>query len=136
MAEYFVHPYLTRDAAEGIVERGVKMLGVDTLSPDGREVNGRETLECTKRRLIVANVDALSLLDEGKDVSEDWVISFVPLYLGGVEDGSRVCVEGSASVPFTTSYKLLNLDAPCHTFLAPISGFCSKAFRRCGTNQS
>ena len=99
MAEYFAHPCLTRDAAEGIVARGVKILGVDTLSPDetpAREVNGKgdfgvhETV-LGKGRLIVenlTNVDAL--LDKGKDVSEDWAISFVPLYLGGVEDGSPV----------------------------------------------
>jgi len=98
-AGYFAHPYLTRDAAEGIVARGVKILGVDTLSPDETpegEVDGKgdfgvHVTVLGKGRLIVenlANVDAL--LGEGMEVSEDWAISFVPLYLGGVEDGSPV----------------------------------------------
>lgn len=98
MAEYFAHPYLTRDAAEEIVARGVKILGVDTLSPDETppkgDINGDFGVHETvlgKGRLIVenlANVDAL--LEEGNDVSEEWAISFVPLYLGGAEDGSPV----------------------------------------------
>ena len=97
-AEYFAHPYLTRDAAEGIVARGVKILGVDTLSPDetpeGEVSKGDFGVHETvlgKGRLIVenlANVDAL--LGEGRDASDEWAVSFVPLYLGGAEDGSPV----------------------------------------------
>ena len=36
----------------------------------------------------LANVDAL--LGEGNDVSDEWGVSFVPLYLGGAEDDSPV----------------------------------------------
>ncbi|KAG6330877.1 hypothetical protein ID866_8211 [Astraeus odoratus] len=32
--KYFAHPYLSRDAAEGLRDVGVQMAGVDTLSPD------------------------------------------------------------------------------------------------------
>lgn len=98
-AEYFAHPYLTRDAAEGIMARGVKILGVDTLSPDETpegEVSekgdfGVHETVLGRGGLIVenlANVDAL--LGEGDDASDDWIVSFVPLYLGDVEDGSPV----------------------------------------------
>ncbi|KAG6910444.1 hypothetical protein DXG01_010799 [Tephrocybe rancida] len=38
--KYFEHPFLTRDAAEKIVERGVRIVGVDTLSPDETEYQG------------------------------------------------------------------------------------------------
>jgi kynurenine formamidase len=87
-AEYFAHPYLTRDAAEGIMARGVKILGVDTLSPDetpeGVSEKGDFGVHETvlgKGGLIVenlANVDAL--LGEGNDA---WSVSFVSGWRGG-----------------------------------------------------
>ena len=87
-AEYFAHPYLTRDAAEGITARGVKILGVDTLSPDetpeGVSEKGDFVVHETvlgRGGLIVenlANVDAL--LRGGNDASDEWSVSFVNLF--------------------------------------------------------
>lgn len=39
--EYFDHPYLTRDAAEGLIAHGVRVVGVDTLNPDETVLKGQ-----------------------------------------------------------------------------------------------
>ncbi|KAF8633863.1 hypothetical protein AX15_001198 [Amanita polypyramis BW_CC] len=96
--EHFAHPYLTRDAAEGIIARGIKILGIDMASPDetpaegvsGKEGFGVHETILGNGRLIVENVANMEVLLGGKEVNEDWVVSFVPLYLGGVEDGSPI----------------------------------------------
>jgi kynurenine formamidase len=37
---YYDHPFISREAAEGIIATGVRVLGVDTLSPDETLVDG------------------------------------------------------------------------------------------------
>lgn len=98
--EYFAHPYLTRDGAEGIVANGVKILGIDMASPDetpaeGEGMSGKDGFGVHETmlgngRLIVENLANVDVLLGGKEVSEDWFVSFIPLHLGGVEDGSPI----------------------------------------------
>jgi len=87
---YYDHPYLTRAAAVEILKRGVKLIGVDTLSPDATSVDGgsgdfgvhEEILG--SGGVIAENLNNLAAIQEG-----EWMISLVPLRLAGC-DGSPV----------------------------------------------
>ncbi|TFK67743.1 putative cyclase [Pluteus cervinus] len=90
---YFEHPYLTKDAAERIVASGVRVLGVDTLSPDETPYNGvggdlgfgvHEVL-LGAEVLIVEN---LTNLQELSSLGE-FVVNLVPLNIAGC-DGSPI----------------------------------------------
>ncbi|EJU05672.1 cyclase family protein [Dacryopinax primogenitus] len=86
--EYFDHPYLTRAAAVEILKRGVKVIGVDTLSPDatldGAGDFGVHDEVLGSGGVIVENLNNLAAIQEG-----EWMVSLVPLRLAGC-DGSPV----------------------------------------------
>ncbi|KAG2032601.1 hypothetical protein BDR03DRAFT_873626 [Suillus americanus] len=103
--KYFDHPYFGRDVAEELVEIGVRLVGVDTLSPDETVLvqDGGEEKEdafvmhevlLDRGCLICENLTCLGELvggdsEEGKEV---WV-SLVPLSLHGA-DGAPVRAYG------------------------------------------
>ena len=92
--EYFDHPYLTKEAAEKVVlEKGVRVLAVDTASPD--ESNGDDGFGVHETVLgmggvIVENLANVNKILDGEGGESEWMVSFVPLYLGGEEDGSPI----------------------------------------------
>ena len=95
---YLEHPFLTRDAAQRLIDLGVKAVGVDTLSPDETRVDGsipdfgvHEVV--LKAGLILAeNLTNLGSIQDG-----DWLVSLVPLKLKGC-DGSPVRAFASRSM--------------------------------------
>ncbi|KZV85238.1 putative cyclase [Exidia glandulosa HHB12029] len=92
---YIAHPYISLDAAEGIVRSGVRVLGVDTFSPD--ETSGDPPTDFGAHRVLLGAKDPCIIVEnlrlEGLDgiwkEGEDWTISVLPLHLEGL-DGSPV----------------------------------------------
>ncbi|KAF8058778.1 putative cyclase [Lyophyllum atratum] len=89
--KYYDHPFLARDVATKIIERGVRILGVDTLNPDeteyqgvgGGEGFGVHEVILGAGGIIAENLTNLAALD-GHDQ-----IALIPLNLEG-SDGSPV----------------------------------------------
>ncbi|KAG6887410.1 hypothetical protein C0995_015597 [Termitomyces sp. Mi166 len=89
--KYYNHPFLEREAARKIIERGVRIVGLDTLSPDETEYQGIGGLHgfgahqeiLGVRALIVENLTNLDKLNGQTH------IGLVPLNLEG-SDGSPV----------------------------------------------
>ncbi|KAL7277570.1 putative cyclase [Trametes coccinea BRFM310] len=87
---YFDHPFLTRDAAQHLVRLGVKLIGVDTLSPDETRVDGStpdfgvHEVVLGAGAVIAENLTNLCAIQIG-----EWLVSVVPLKLKGC-DGSPV----------------------------------------------
>lgn len=91
--EYFHHPYLTKNAALRMVDRGVRILAVDTASPDGTSGDGEfgvHKVMLGAGGLIVENLTNVERLVDDDGEAGNWLVSFVPLYLGGEEDGSPI----------------------------------------------
>ncbi|KAF9038235.1 hypothetical protein BJ165DRAFT_1532113 [Panaeolus papilionaceus] len=98
---YFHHPYLTKDAAERVLEAGFRVIGVDTASPDetpidglgGEEGFGFHEVVLGSGSMIVenlTNLDSLvrALKSTGRNTGS-WVVSLAPLRLRGC-DGSPI----------------------------------------------
>nr|GAT56214.1 predicted protein [Mycena chlorophos] len=93
--KYYAHPFLSRGAAEYILEQGFKVLGVDTLSPDETrledEDEGDEDAFIVHMKILGAdgiiaeNLTNLSVLGDG----EGWTVHLVPLKIENC-DGSPV----------------------------------------------
>ncbi|EIN06672.1 putative cyclase [Punctularia strigosozonata HHB-11173 SS5] len=89
---YFDHPFLTRDAAQGIMRAGVKTVGIDTLSPDETHTGdvpadadwGVHETVLGAEGVIAENLKGLEQLLAG-----EWTVHVAPLNLTGV-DGSPV----------------------------------------------
>lgn len=82
---YLRHPFLTRDAAIALMERGMRLLGTDTLNPD-RTPHGAESAEFAVHEvvlgangLIVENLRGLEALRASSKVG------FFPMRLGGAD---------------------------------------------------
>lgn len=102
--QYFSHPYLTADVAEGLVASGVRVLGLDTLSPDETPLEGiggengfifHETF-LGAGGIIAENLVNLSALsEEDKTAVADydgkggWIVNLIPLNING-SDGSPI----------------------------------------------
>lgn len=101
--QYYHHPYLTTDVAEGLVASGVRAIGLDTLSPDetpfegiGGE-NGYKFHEIFLGAggIIAENLTNLSALVEEEEITaaadgtRTWIVNFIPLNLRG-GDGSPI----------------------------------------------
>ncbi|KAE9392513.1 putative cyclase [Gymnopus androsaceus JB14] len=83
------YPYLDRHAAEQILSMGVKIVGLDTISPDeidGPEGYGAHEAILGTGGLIVENLTNLKALAE---IGREVMVSIVPLSLTGC-DGSPV----------------------------------------------
>jgi kynurenine formamidase len=84
---YMCHPYLSREAAELLVENGISIVGVDALSVDST-VQGTDHAHATllgSDALIVENLARLDQLTPGKL----YHFAFLPLALAGL-DGSPI----------------------------------------------
>ena len=97
---YFEHPYLAREAAEGIVAIGVRTFGTDTLSPDETYVDPEVESDFAAHQVILGaggviaeNLTNLQAIQDG-----EWIVSLVPLKIGGC-DGSPVRAFASRRTP-------------------------------------
>ena len=100
---YLLHPYFTGDVATKLVEHGIRVFGVDTLSPDRTSIKSMRG-EVTRRHgedpwvlhdailgsggLIVENLANLREIVE-ETPGKEWIVHFIPLKLGGL-DGSPI----------------------------------------------
>jgi kynurenine formamidase len=101
--KYFDHPYFGRDVAEELVRVGVRLVGVDTLSPDETvlEDGGKEKEDAFVMHdvllgrgcLICENLTNLGKLVSGASEGEEVWVSLVPLSLHGA-DGAPVRAYG------------------------------------------
>ncbi|KAI0753450.1 putative cyclase [Daedaleopsis nitida] len=88
--EYHHHPFLEPDAAKGLLELGVKLIGIDTLSPDETRVDGSmpdfrvHEVVLGAGAILAENLTNLEAIQTG-----DWLVTLMPLKLGGC-DGSPV----------------------------------------------
>ena len=88
--EYHHHPFLDGSAAKKLLDIGVKLIGVDTLSPDETRVDGTmpdfgvHEVMLGAGKVIAENLTNLQSIQEG-----DWLVTLVPLKLSG-SDGSPV----------------------------------------------
>lgn len=100
--QYYNHPYLTADAAEGLVASGVRVLGLDTLSPDETPLGGIGGENGYKFHeiflgaggIIAENLINLSALtEEDETVTTNgkgtWIVNLIPLNING-SDGSPI----------------------------------------------
>ncbi|KAI0785831.1 putative cyclase [Abortiporus biennis] len=90
---YYDHPFLDKEVAQRLVSLGVKLIGVDTLSPDETVLEhseeqafdfGVHEVVLGSGGLIVENLDNLASIQYG-----EWIVSLVPLKLAGC-DGSPI----------------------------------------------
>ena len=81
------HPYLAKDAAHGLVERGATLVGTDALNVDGTAAGTTHAHEVLLGAdvLIVENLTRLEELQPGRAC----ICAFVPLRLEGA-DGSPI----------------------------------------------
>ena len=100
---YLLHPYFTGDVAAKLVEHGIRILGVDALSPDRTSIEpvwGEDTERygddpwalhhaiLGSGGLIVENLTNLKKITK-ETPGKEWVVNFIPLKLGGL-DGSPI----------------------------------------------
>jgi kynurenine formamidase len=90
--EYFDHPYLMEDVAKGLVEHGIRVVGVDTMNPDETMLEGEgengfkfHQVFLGAGGVIAENITNLKSLIGLHNVH----VSLLPLKLEGV-DGSPI----------------------------------------------
>ncbi len=88
--DYVHHPYLSPHASQWFVDLGVRVLGIDTFSPDETVVDSSDFVIAVHKivlgagAVIVENLNNLGAIQEG-----EWIVSVVPLKLEGA-DGSPI----------------------------------------------
>ncbi|KAI0710300.1 putative cyclase [Cerioporus squamosus] len=88
--KYHDHPFLERDAAKKLLELEVKVIGVDSLSPDETRLDGGtpdfgvHEVVLGAGAILAENLTNLHAIQTG-----DWIVSLAPLKLDGC-DGSPV----------------------------------------------
>lgn len=84
---YFDHPFLHPAAAEAVLARGVRTIGIDAPNLDPTEVGGQEPAELPVHHLVAdadgVLVENLTALDE-VDLVDPW-LSVLPLRLTGAD---------------------------------------------------
>jgi len=91
-SDYSDHPYLELEAAERILEKGVRVIGADTISPDEWRVNGGDTGMVHRVVLRAGGVIVENLRGLGEVVESGWsnpYVSLLPMNLAGC-DGSPI----------------------------------------------
>ena len=97
-SRYHDHPFISREAAEKIIATGVRVLGVDTLSPDETFVertDGEPSFAVHKVILGSGGIIAENLTNLDMILEKDAIVSLIPLNIRGC-DGSPI--RGFASV--------------------------------------
>ncbi|KAJ7125325.1 putative cyclase [Mycena epipterygia] len=97
--KYLEHPFLARAAAEQIIATGVRVVGVDTLSPDETRLDGTGSFGAHEVILgaggiIAENLNNLHSLDLD---GPNYVVHLVPLNIDG-SDGSPVRAFASRNI--------------------------------------
>ncbi|KAJ7725075.1 putative cyclase [Mycena metata] len=87
--KYLDHPFLERKAAEHIIASGVKVVGVDTLSPDETRLDGSGSFGAHEVILGAGGVIAENLTNLHALDGSDYIVHLVPLNIDG-SDGSPV----------------------------------------------
>lgn len=90
--KYYDHPFLTRDAAEKIMATGIRVIGVDMLSPDETRLDGTMgELGFGAHQVILSagGVIAENLTNLKEVISKGAAVSMIPLNIRGC-DGSPV----------------------------------------------
>ena len=99
--QYYHHPYLTTDVAEGLVANGVRAVGLDTMNPDETPLEGVGGENGYKFHeiflgaggVIAENLTNLSALAEEEETAADgggmWIVNLIPLNIHG-SDGSPI----------------------------------------------
>jgi len=87
---YFDHPFLDAEVASKLLERGVKVVGIDTLSPDETILDGSEGSFAVHEVLLGSGVVIVENLTNLRNlVSKKLMASLLPLNLEGC-DGSPI----------------------------------------------
>ncbi|KAJ7047826.1 putative cyclase [Mycena alexandri] len=87
--KYLDHPFLERKAAEQIIATGLKVVGIDTLSPDETRLDGSGSFGAHEVILGAGGVIAENLTNLHALDGSDYVAHLVPLNIDG-SDGSPV----------------------------------------------
>ena len=88
--DYIHHPYVAPHTSQWLVDLGVRVLGIDTFSPDETFVDPTKFIFAVHKivlgadAVIVENLTNLEAIQEG-----EWIVSVVPLKLEGA-DGSPI----------------------------------------------
>lgn len=96
MGFYRKYPYFTADSAKYLVDKGVKLLCMDTPSPDDSRTKLGSKEDSMIHKIILSNeiimVEYLANLDKVKNY-EGWSIIALPLnFLGADGSPARVCI--------------------------------------------
>ncbi|KAJ6590120.1 putative cyclase [Mycena vulgaris] len=94
---YLDHPFLERTAAEEIIATGVRVVGVDTLSPDETRLDGTGSFGAHEVILGAGGVIAENLTNLNAVDGPNYVVHLTPLKIDG-SDGSPVRAFASRSV--------------------------------------
>ena len=90
--KYGDHPFLDPDAARKLVERGVKVIGMDTLGPDEMKLGGEETEGVSAHEVILGTggviAENLRGLEEVIEMERP-IVSLLPIKIGGC-DGAPI----------------------------------------------
>ncbi|TFK50815.1 putative cyclase [Heliocybe sulcata] len=82
--KYYDHPYLARHAAERIVATGVRVVGIDALSPDETRLDGSDGDWGVHETVLGAGgIIAENLRNIEKIVDREATVSLAPLHLRG-----------------------------------------------------
>ena len=84
---YYDHPFLEVEAVKRLLELGVKVIGVDTLSPSETRTDGSFPDFAVHHAVLGAGAVIAKNLNNLEAI--DWLVSLVPLKLGGL-DGSPI----------------------------------------------
>jgi hypothetical protein len=104
-AKYNEHPVISGDAATKIVEAGIRILGVDTMSPDMTLQSGPSydfgvhEVVLGSGCLIAENLTNLS----GLSPEQQCIVTMAPLKMGRC-DGSPICAFAQSKVRFYPSH--------------------------------
>ncbi|KIK77873.1 hypothetical protein PAXRUDRAFT_165522 [Paxillus rubicundulus Ve08.2h10] len=91
-ANYGDHPFLDVDAARKLVERGVRVIGVDALSPDEMKIGEEESEDIGVHGVVLGAGGAIAENLRGVEEvigMERPVVSLLPIKIGGC-DGSPI----------------------------------------------
>ncbi|KAJ7099380.1 putative cyclase [Mycena belliarum] len=88
-ATYLDHPFLAREAAEQIVASGVRIVGIDALSPDETRGDGTGSFGAHEVILGAGGVIAENLTNLQALAGAEYTVHLVPLKIDG-SDGSPV----------------------------------------------
>lgn len=100
--KYYDHPFLDPEAARQIMKTGIRVIGIDTLSPDETHLDSAVEGDVGVHQailgadgLIAENLTNLADIQEG-----DWSVNLVPLKLGHC-DGSPIRAFASRTITST-----------------------------------